>query len=243
MTVGKRGRKPKYNHIVLLKGVNAREVFKDFKQSKASKPDEEPATPITELTSSDQDGTLLSDISKPVSTTKSTLDTVDDGRKVIMADHVNYGCLPDRTDLWCRWCQHSFNTSPIGIPIGYCDKKPDKIQLTQGEISGVNDYFLTDKVVCSFPCALSYIKENQHKTLYKNSIGLLHSLYYKIYGAELRIKPAESIDCLKVHGGDLDIKEYRDRNCQANYIITDSIKRPYMVAVGRYTEQTRCGIL
>lgn len=245
MTAVKRGRKPKYNHIVLLKGVNAREVFKEFKQSKRDGVLEvanAPISQITEYKSGEQESTRLTDIKGNV-TGKSTIDTVQDGKRVIMADYVNYGCLPDRTDVWCRWCQHSFNTSPIGIPIDYCEKKPDKLQEVNGEISGINDYFLTDKVVCSFPCALSFIRANRGKTMYRNSEPLLYSMYYKIYGKELNIKSADPIDCLKVHGGDLDIREYRERNCKCNYIITDSIKRPYMVAVGRYTEPTRCGIL
>lgn len=241
--IGKRGRKPKYNHIVLLKGVNARELFKEFKQAKREIQNNAPLSQIVEYNSHEQEPTQLTDISKGQMESKATLDTIQDGTKVIMADIVNYGCLPDRTDIWCRYCNHSFNTSPIGIPIEYSEKKPDKIQLEDGKASGINDFFYTDKIFCSFPCCLRFINDHQHKTEYKFSKALLYAMYYKIYGHELKIEPAGDLDKLTVHGGYLDINEFRDKYCSCNYVITDSIKRPYMVAVGRYTEQTRCGIL
>jgi len=246
MTTGKRGRKPKYLHTIVLDGVNAREVYKRYKRNKKNDHNSSTPhfTPIIEYSSRDgeQSTTQITELSTQRRPTNTFLDPKD-GRKVTMIDYVKYGCLPERTDLWCRHCQHTFNTSPIGIPIKYVRRKPDKEQLDDDKISGTNDYFLTYGVVCSFPCGLTFIDDNKHKPMFRNSKSLLYSLHHKIYGTELKASKAPSCDCLKVHGGHLSIEEFRKSFCNCNYVITENIKRPYMVAVGRYIEERRCGYI
>ncbi len=247
MTTGKRGRKPKYLHTIILDGINAREVYKRYKQHK--KEDTQPAqphfTPIVEYSSKtgEQSTTQITELTTKRRPTHVFMDTMKDGKSVTMMDYVNYGCLPERTDLWCGHCRHPFNTSPIGIPIKYIRKKPDKEQDEDDKVSGTNDYFLTYGVFCSFPCCLAFLKEYSHKPMFRNSKSLLYSLYYKLYQTELKVTRAPSWECLKVHGGQLSIEEFRKSFCSCNYIITENIKRPYMVSVGRYIEERRCGFI
>jgi len=245
MTKGKRGRKPKYLHIIVLDGINAREVYKKYKQNKKEGITQAHFTPIIEYSSKtgEQSTTQITELSPKKRAMHIFMDTHKDDRSVTMIDYVNYGCLPERTDLWCTHDHHPFSTSPIGLPIKYVCKRPDKMQKDDDKISGTNDYFLTYGVFCSFPCCLGFIKEHGHKSMFRNSKSLLYSLYYKLYQTELKIKKAPSWECLKVHGGKLTIDEFRKSFCVCNYIITTNIKRPYMVAIGRYIEERRCGYI
>lgn len=164
-------------------------------------------------------------------------------REIQLLDHINYGCLPTRTDVLC-WHDHNrFNTSPIGIPIEYVSKKDSVKECTPTHDVGCQDYFLTYGVFCSFPCALAYIHYHKEESLFKNSISLIHSLYYKMYREELKSNPAPHWQVLKDYGGHVDIKEFRSTYCTSNYVITENIKRPFMVAVGKYIEEKKVGCL
>lgn len=251
MTNGKRGRKPKYLHIIILDGINAHKVSKEYKQNK--KDTENPLvasthfTPIIEYTTKigtdlDQSTTQITDLATKKLSGQVFLDYLKDERSVTLIDYVNYGCLPERTDLCCFHCRHPFNTSPIGIPIKYIPEKPEK-ELEDNSTQIRNDYFLTYGVFCSFPCCLAFLKEHSSDQFFRNSKSLLYSLYFKLYNTELRISPAPSWECLKIHGGNLSIDEFRKSFCTCNYVITPNIKRPYMVTVGRYIQESRCGFL
>jgi hypothetical protein len=239
----KRGRKPKYIHSIILEGINARELYKKYKQTKKDDTSNVVFNPIIEYKNGDSNITALTDLTTKKYQAQVFLDTFKDDRTVIMHDYVNYGCLPDRTDIWCGHCHHPFNTSPIGIPIQYVKRKIDKEQLDDSKITGENDYFLTYGIFCSFPCCLAFLKDYSHKSIFRNSKSLLYSLYYKLYNIELDVKSAPSWECLKVHGGNLTIEEFRQNFCTCNYIITPNIKRPYMVAVGRYVEEKKYGYI
>lgn len=240
MVTGKRGRKPKYLHTIVLDGINARDVFKKYKQPK--KEDTQAyIAPIIEYSTKNGDSTTqVTELNTKRVPVQVYMDTIKDGRSVTMIDYINYGCLPERTDLWCGHCHHPFNTSPIGMPIKYVNKHPDKNQPDEDKVVGTNDYFLTYGVFCSFPCCLAFLKEHK-SALFRNSKSLLYSLYYKLYGTELKARKAPSWECLKVYGGKLSIEDFRKSYCNCNYIITENIKRPYMVAVGKYIEEKRCG--
>ncbi len=242
MSQAKRGRKLKYIHTLILEGINAREICKKNK-----------LFPIQETAPSSQTlyggiieystaanepiehTTNLSDITTKKKSSAIFLDTQDNSNFV---DYITFGCLPDRTDLCCFHCKSTFSTSPIGIPIKYIPKK-----FNIKTESMINDYFYTYGVTCSWPCCLAYILEHSHLPFYRNSKSLLYSLYYKLYQTELKIKPAPSWECLKDYGGKLTIDEFRKNFCTCKYIITENIKRPFMVAVGKYIDEKRCGYL
>jgi len=248
----RRGRKPKYLHTLMLKNIDAREIYRKNKLHKLDEQIEHQQqllndTPtIFEYPTNDQsqqptNNTKLTDII-PINKAPVFLEN-NITRHVQMIDHIDYGCLPSRTDIYCWHDKHDFTTSPIGIPIDYIPRKEDSVSIKGGENQGTEDYYLTYGIFCSFPCALAYIEEYSKDTLFKNSKSLLYSLYYKLYGVEMNIKKAPSWQFLQNFGGELNIDEFREAYCQANFVITGNIKRPYMVAVGKYTEQKKCGCL
>lgn len=249
MVVNKRGRKPKYLHTIVLEGINAREVYKKYKQF-LKDDSENPAqqfTPIIEYSSKsgEHSTTNVTELGTKQKPRHVYHDAEKYGKTVTMIDYINYGCLPERTDLRCFNDHHQFNTSPIGLPIKYTPKQPDAKQEDDEKVSGVNDYFLTFGVFCSWPCMLRYLKEHRHLPLFRNSKNLLYSLYYKLYKTELNVPEAPSWETLQEYGGKskMSIDEYRKNFCNCNYVITENIKRPYMVAVGKYIEERRCGYL
>lgn len=238
----KRGRKPKYIHSIIL-GINARDVYKQIKGGSTTSGHVQ-FTPIIEYSpiQPEHETTQLHEIVDNQRPTNVFLEPMD-SKTVLMQDYINYGCLPERTDIWCGHCHHPFDTSPIGVPIKYVKKKKDKIQLDPNKIVGTNDYFLTYGIFCSFPCCLAFIKDNNNKLMFKNSKSLLYSLYYKLYKTEMNIDKAPSWEILKAYGGELSIDDYRKNFCTHNYTITPNIKRPYMVSVGKWVEEKRCGYI
>ena len=241
----KRGRKPKYLHTIVLDGINAREIYKKFKHNRT---ESKPPIILEYSSKSEEKSTQIVDLEKKQSI---PIFIEPKDRKIItMLDYVNYGCLPERTDLCCRYDGHPFKTCPIGIPIKYVPKRPDVSHVSYPEpdaknrdddvITGTNDYFLTFGIVCSFPCLLAFLRDNGNKAFFKQSKSLTHSLYSKIFSQELKVAPAPELECLAIYGGPLSIEEFRNSFCTVTYTITSNIKRPYMVAVGKYIEKTKC---
>jgi hypothetical protein len=158
---------------------------------------------------------------------------------VTMADFVNKKKIPEKTDIQCFWCKHSFSSMPIGCPIKFVnssveksyvshitkDKYYMKENITKNKLMSlmesnnsqieiqpiVNDYYLTDGIFCSFNCVLSFIKDNNHDMFYRESYFLLHSLYEQCIGQKIKkMTPAPHWRLLKNFGGHLSIEEFRE---------------------------------
>lgn len=242
----RRGRKPKYTHSIILQDINARDIYKRIrsvsKKEEDTTEEEIKSTSILEVNPVvEGDKTTILDFHF----TKKSAVFYENNivRNVQMIDHVDYGCMPSRTDVNCWHCHHDFTTSPIGIPVEYIDRKELPNESLNDVDTGYESYFLTYGVFCSFPCALAYLKYNNDDILFRNSKGLLFSLYFQMYGNEMTCKEAPHWQSLKKYGGDLTIQEFRDSYCLAKFIITDNIKRPFMVAIGKYTEYKKCGCI
>lgn len=240
MTI-KRGRKLKYIHTLILEGINARDISRKTKSTINDPQTVNPIIEYTAATGSNENITNVSDL-----TTKKYGDNIffENTNVITFIDYIKFGCLPVRTDLCCFHCKAPFNTSPIGIPIKYvCKKIKPALEPKETDEVSNNDFFYTFGVTCSWPCCLAFILENSHKHLFRNSKSLLYSLYYKLYNTELKIKAAPSWECLKDYGGILSIDEFRKSFCTAKYIVTENLKKPYMIAVGKYIEEKKCGYL
>jgi len=247
----KRGRKPIYTHVLFL-NLNAKEIYSKLRLEPSFNKVEYSSPMFNPILTFGDKSPLINETSIEFKRQPNCF--LENNKFVIMKDHVDYGCMPNTTDLCCWHDKHPFNTSPIGIPIKYIPKtlkidkadKADKPDKPDDKVdTGENDYFLTIGVFCSFPCCLAYIKEysktgNQDL---KNSKSLLNNLYFKLYDSELTVNEAPDWRCLKEYGGKLTIDEFRRDFCSCNYIITENIKRPYMVAVGNWVEEKRCGQL
>lgn len=97
----------------------------------------------------------------------------------------------------------------------------EKIKEETIEIVPVNStksYYLTDGIFCSFNCTLSFIKNNNHNSFYKESMSLLHSLYHDFVGKKMaKIIQAPDWRLLKDYGGSLDIDSFRNTFNKVNY--------------------------
>lgn len=247
----KRGRKLKYIHTLILEGINAREICKKnklfpFNSNLTSNIENQSFGSIIEYTTALNEPIEKTTNLSEISTKKKSSNIFLEVENSSFVDYVTFGCLPDRTDLCCFHCRSTFNTSPIGVPIKYIPKRLNVSPLAgDSEIKekGTNDFYYTYGVTCSWPCCLAFILEHSHLPFFKNSKSLLYSLYYKLYQIELKVKPAPSWECLKDYGGKMTIDEFRKSFCTCKYIITENIKRPFMVSVGKYIEEKRCGYL
>jgi len=108
---------------------------------------------------------------------------------------------PEKTDIWCWWCCHPFESAPIPCPIKY-----DQIT-GRFEIKGI---------FCSWGCCAAYSVENYKslthvytfkKKLVQEEEGNEESRMRTIGGE--KIKTAPNKIALNVFGGPLTIEEFR----------------------------------
>jgi hypothetical protein len=104
---------------------------------------------------------------------------------------------PDKCDICCWWCCHTFNGVPSTLPTRY---------------DPLRKRFTFTGIFCSWNCSKSYNNNmGDHKRFERNTYLTL--LMQQLYGVEtsLRIKPAPPRECLKMFGGYLDINEFRNK--------------------------------
>ena len=120
--------------------------------------------------------------------------------------------LPEKTDIACFWCAHSFEGQPCVIP--------------EREEKGV--YRIYGNFCCP-SCAMAYIlQESLDSHVRWERVSLLHRIYSKAY-ATGRIFPAPSRDCLSLFGGPMSIEQFRG-TMSAGKIRID-IQIPPMVSI------------
>lgn len=105
--------------------------------------------------------------------------------------------LPERTDVYCFWCCHPFDTVPCVIPA----------DIKEG-IWHVYGNF------CSPECATSYLfHERLDSNVQWERCAMLNSLYTKDAeikaGALTGIRSAPKREVLRIFGGSMDIREFR----------------------------------
>jgi hypothetical protein len=94
------------------------------------------------------------------------------------------------TGIHCWNCSHNFDSTPIGIPVRFTNKK-----------FGLNGIF------CGFPCMVRYTIDRHTFTKYK-----IHIVYmFKVLTGNPPevLQPAPPVLMLKIFGGKLEIDEYR----------------------------------
>lgn len=145
------------------------------------------------------------EISTPVETTYSEiLDSVESSKTfstellktILDKEHIQY---PPQTA--CFWCCHSFKWSQVVLPVSYDAYK--NIYTCEGNF-------------CSPECALAYNYADMISDSMKwNRHALLSHLYATLYTTrQLSVAPSRNL--LRMFGGPLDIKQYRE------YIMTDN---------------------
>lgn len=99
---------------------------------------------------------------------------------------------PVKTNLYCLWCCHPFDTPPVPLPIKLVKNK-----------------FFVEGCFCSFNCCAAYNFDKSYPDKWER-YSLLHLLYKKIYETSFRkILLAPPKEVLKVFGGHMSITEYR----------------------------------
>jgi hypothetical protein len=121
---------------------------------------------------------------------------------------------PLKTNIYCWWCCHRFDTVPIPLPTQITRKKcltPLKLKDYDIENFEVKGCF------CSFNCALSfsmgsYSREKQYLVLYflKKIYKLNNPNYSNEFVRTLTIKPAPPKEVLEIFGGPISISKYRE---------------------------------
>lgn len=102
--------------------------------------------------------------------------------------------LPKKTNIWCWWCCHPFDTVPRFIPTKY-DELRRRYKVTGN--------------FCSWSCAKAFmINDSSHIT--NRSTIMLTSLIREINGSCYNIHSAPPRTTLKVFGGKLSIEEFRN---------------------------------
>lgn len=105
---------------------------------------------------------------------------------------VQKGSWPLKTNIWCWWCMHSFDTVPCPVIRRYNNK---------------TDTLHVEGMFCSWNCAKAYIIKNKKSHI--TAMGLQTLLYQKFQKKTSRIKASPPVYCLKEFGGNIDIEEYR----------------------------------
>lgn len=200
--------------------------------------------------------THISELSKS-DVSKISFTFLDEAKKdhqcvVSMYDLVGHE-LPRTTEMSCFWCRHPFQTIPIGCPLYYrpqrivkkmssdTSKEPCFIrenvsthvyQKIKGNLDHIpvneKDFYIVDGIFCSFPCCLSFIKDNKHKNpIYRDSEQLLRQMCQQIYGysvqTPLAITSAPSWRLLQNYGGHLSITAFRKCFENTHYIKNNQI--------------------
>lgn len=158
------------------------------------------------------------------------------------------GPLPITTDKPCWWCKDTFNTCPLGVPIKHIkyENGTFRSEVVLGNMKRLNihidedkhhDYFITDGIVCSFPCMKAYILDNSTNIMYKESMTLMSSLFIAIYGKLEIIPAAGNWRTIDKWLGHLSIEEFRSTYCRLVYTTTQNIKRPIMFPAGSCIEE------
>ena len=116
---------------------------------------------------------------------------------VLFQDANRYQKLPEKTEIACFWCCHSFTSMPVAIPSHILDE----VWYMYGNF-------------CSPECATaSLFKERIDAHVQWERFALLNSLYSDDAevpaGSAQGIRPAPPREVLRMFGGSMDISEYR----------------------------------
>lgn len=102
-------------------------------------------------------------------------------------------CYPSRTDQWCWYCCHPFDTQPLPMPVAY-DPKLDVFRVTGN--------------FCSFACMKAYNGESTSYLKHANTNNIM--LFHKRCTGQLEhISRAPPRVALAVFGGHMSIEQFR----------------------------------
>jgi hypothetical protein len=112
---------------------------------------------------------------------------------------------PEKCDVCCWWCCHTFENSPCTLPVKY---------------DSARKRFTFVGLFCSWNCVKSYNYEKNDHLKYERA-GLITLLIQQMYGINkaINIKAAPPRQTLKMFGGYLDIDTFRDPTNVDGYLL------------------------
>lgn len=133
-------------------------------------------------------------------------------------DAYKHNTWPQKTNIDCLWCCHSFTNKPVGIPI----KKE-------------NDKYFMFGCFCNSHCAAAYNFDSKYSS---NEIWERYSMLNMIYGSMNEpIKIAPPRLSLKKFGGKFSIEEFRE-SCKDKYNDYELIMPPLRSIIPTLEEVT-----
>jgi hypothetical protein len=118
---------------------------------------------------------------------------------------------PQKTDTYCWWCRHAYDSVPIPLPIEHNDR---------------TDTFHVRGKFCSWSCAKAF-SANSHDARWSYWNQLLHMLHRRCCGRSEPIRAAPHWSSLRIFGGNLSIEDFRAR-CQNDSPVFDDQRILYM---------------
>jgi hypothetical protein len=131
---------------------------------------------------------------KPINYKLSNNDNVNRYIKIMHNHNGVNKPIPKKTDILCWWCCHQFDGIPRFIPTKYDE---------------IRQRFKVTGCFCSWACAKAFIL-NDSFYINNKSLMLLVKLIRTIHGRHYDIPTAPPRSTLRVFGGTLDIKEFRN---------------------------------
>lgn len=120
---------------------------------------------------------------------------------------------PEETEICCWWCCHSFEGPPKTLPYKYDE---------------LRNRFKVLGIFCSWSCAKSYAINDKSVSSRDFTMLNLTEFTRQIYGYVINIPLAPPRQSLKMFGGKMSIKDFRnlDKNIYININKVDSILDP-----------------
>lgn len=108
---------------------------------------------------------------------------------MIVKEKNNFKCM------WCWWCCHSFEGTPLSMPYKYDDRR---------------NKFYTAGNYCSWSCVKSHAIDKYGCTIGSRVCGNVVMMRKKMFNQIGPVKPAPNRFVLKEFGGDMTIEEFRE---------------------------------
>jgi hypothetical protein len=144
----------------------------------------------------------------------------------------------------CYWCRYPIEHFPICIPIdfvyntkikSYYSKRNNENYVIhektlKNELDNIsknislqkNSYYITDGIVCSWNCGVSYINSKKNDKYYIYSKELLYKMYKECNNIPqekvINIKPSPHWQMIDVFGGNMTINMFRSKFNKYEYI-------------------------
>ena len=126
--------------------------------------------------------------------------------------------------MWCWWCCHPFEGSPLQLPYRHDDRR---------------NTFTTTGNFCSWSCMKSYAIDKYGVNRGGIICGNIIMMRRRMYNQSGHVKPAPCRFRLNVFGGDMTIEEFRKNQTVDKHEKVDITSEPYKDNVIPFVSNTK----